>query len=292
MAEEVYQPGENEATVLQKKKAENIRLADILYLIQGTGIDRDRQMTIEQLRDFLQDAFKMISMRGSSSATYVGLDGVEVGGTDARSKIGLEEASFVYGGNRIKISKDNLEINGNSFSLENGVISFSGKNSRVEICGDAIRLSSPSGKIELDSNGIGVSSPGGTVNLSRSGLVITDGAGNSVNVNSAGVSANRVSGVFGLSSSAVKVADSAKYNLARNYDGAVGDIVLVRSNSASDTAVQFTYNYQETGYKSCVLKPGCALAFYLKTFVKSEIRGIEFAEFVPVSNVTITTNNL
>lgn len=157
MAEEVYQPGENEATVLQMKKAENIRLADILYLIQGTGIDRDRQMTLEQLRNFLQDAFNIISMRGTSSATFVGLDGVEVGGTDAHSKIGLEEASFVYGDNRIKISKDNLEINGNSFSLENGVISISGKNARVEIDGGRMRILSSYGILTFDADGVSVS---------------------------------------------------------------------------------------------------------------------------------------
>lgn len=219
---------------------------------------------VEYIRRFgIQNILSLFSFTNKNSSLNVGPDGIEL-------RLSDEIVPLNIGFDGIKIVKENL---------------------RVEICGDAIRLFSPSGKIELDSNGIRVSSPGGTVAISRSGLDIIDSDGNSVNANCSGVTAKRIASVMNLAAASVKVVDSTKYNLARSYEGVVGDIVLVCSNSASDTAVQFTYNYQETGYKSCVLKPGCALAFYLKTFVKSEIRGIEFAEFVPVSNVTITTNN-
>lgn len=161
MAEEVYQPGENEATVLQMKKAENIRLADILYLIQGTGIDRDRQMTLEQLRDFLQDAFDQISVKGTNSATYIGKGGFELRAPDVESVLGIDGLSFVYGGNSIKLDKDSIEINGNKLSLTDDGIGISGKNSRVEIDGGAVRFFSSFGQMIFDAEGVSIADADG-----------------------------------------------------------------------------------------------------------------------------------
>lgn len=45
---------QNITTLLQKDNAEDISLADLLYLVQGTGSDRDRKMTLGQLVDFIK----------------------------------------------------------------------------------------------------------------------------------------------------------------------------------------------------------------------------------------------
>ena len=53
---------ENTTSVLRKDPAENITLEDVLYLIQGVGADRDRKMTLEQLRDFIQEKFSRLKI--------------------------------------------------------------------------------------------------------------------------------------------------------------------------------------------------------------------------------------
>lgn len=53
---------ENTTSVLRKDPAENITLEDVLYLIQGVGANRDRKMTLEQLRDFIQDKFSRLKI--------------------------------------------------------------------------------------------------------------------------------------------------------------------------------------------------------------------------------------
>lgn len=53
---------ENTTSVLRKDPAENITLEDVLYLIQGVGANRDRKMTLEQLRDFIQEHFKSLTI--------------------------------------------------------------------------------------------------------------------------------------------------------------------------------------------------------------------------------------
>lgn len=45
---------QNITTLLQKDNAEDLSLADLLYLVQGTGSDRDRKMTLGQLVDFIK----------------------------------------------------------------------------------------------------------------------------------------------------------------------------------------------------------------------------------------------
>lgn len=46
---------QNITTLLQKDNAEDLSLADLLYLVQGTGSDRDRKMTLGQLVDFIKE---------------------------------------------------------------------------------------------------------------------------------------------------------------------------------------------------------------------------------------------
>lgn len=53
---------ENTTSVLRKVPAENIALEDVLYLIQGVGANRDRKMTLEQLRDFIQEKFSRLKI--------------------------------------------------------------------------------------------------------------------------------------------------------------------------------------------------------------------------------------
>ena len=52
---------ENTTSVLRKDPAEDITLEDVLYLIQGVGANRDRKMTLEQLRDFLFEYTNMVA---------------------------------------------------------------------------------------------------------------------------------------------------------------------------------------------------------------------------------------
>lgn len=63
---------ENITTLLDRLDAENITLADFLYLVQGIGANRDRKMTLQQLRDFLAEAFtsiKMVAQGGNMELT-------------------------------------------------------------------------------------------------------------------------------------------------------------------------------------------------------------------------------
>lgn len=63
---------ENITTLLDRLDAENITLADFIYLVQGTGANRDRKMTLQQLRDFLTEAFtsiKMVAQGGNMELT-------------------------------------------------------------------------------------------------------------------------------------------------------------------------------------------------------------------------------
>lgn len=56
---------ESITTVPLLPEAENISLSDILYLIQGVGADRDRKMTLAQLRDVLQNNFTSLKIKNT-----------------------------------------------------------------------------------------------------------------------------------------------------------------------------------------------------------------------------------
>lgn len=53
MANEVVVEDENEGTILTFDDAENVSVEDIMYLLQGTGRNRDRKITLEALMAFL-----------------------------------------------------------------------------------------------------------------------------------------------------------------------------------------------------------------------------------------------
>ena len=55
---------ENITTVPLLEEADNLTLNDLLYIVQGLNSDRDRKLTLEKLRDFLQSVFKNITVVG------------------------------------------------------------------------------------------------------------------------------------------------------------------------------------------------------------------------------------
>lgn len=68
---------ENITTVPNLPEAGDPSLSDLLYLVQGEGSDRDRKVTLERLRDFVQSVFGKISCTsltvkegGTLSMTY------------------------------------------------------------------------------------------------------------------------------------------------------------------------------------------------------------------------------
>lgn len=59
---------ENITTVPNLPEAGDPSLSDLLYLVQGEGSDRDRKVTLERLRDFVQSVFGKITCTGLTVA--------------------------------------------------------------------------------------------------------------------------------------------------------------------------------------------------------------------------------
>lgn len=140
---DAYDPLENEATVLQLPDALNISLADILYILQGTGRDRDKKMSLEQLRDFLAVSFSKIS--------------------------------FGNGVPKTEISAGNLKLQGfgKSFSFDDSLkISF-GSSTSVSVSNDAIALSYGSYNVVVNSSGVTISGGDGqNITIDNEGISV------------------------------------------------------------------------------------------------------------------------
>ena len=74
---------ENITTVPLLEEADNLTLNDLLYIVQGLNSDRDRKLSLEKLRDFLQSVFKNITVVGIGNhpdTTTITPSGVTVSG--------------------------------------------------------------------------------------------------------------------------------------------------------------------------------------------------------------------
>ena len=58
---------ENITTVPLLEEADNLSLDDLLYIVQGLNSDRDRKLSLEKLRDFLQSVFNAIQLVGGGN---------------------------------------------------------------------------------------------------------------------------------------------------------------------------------------------------------------------------------
>lgn len=109
---------ENEVTLLQLLDAGELSLDNFLYIVQGTGRDRDRKLILRKLRDFLQNHFETIKIdaRGGS----VSLSGDTLIFTDRSGnyvKVGfsggieIKNGSFVFtlNGDGMKVQSINVE---------------------------------------------------------------------------------------------------------------------------------------------------------------------------------------
>ncbi|MCF0223819.1 MAG: hypothetical protein HUK20_06085 [Fibrobacter sp.] len=65
---------DNITTVLDKDDAGNLNMGDILYLIQGTGADRDRKVSLAKLLYFIRTEMKKIVLNGSKCTIEIDSD--------------------------------------------------------------------------------------------------------------------------------------------------------------------------------------------------------------------------
>lgn len=119
-------------------------LTDLLYMLHGTGGDRDRAYTLEEVRDLLQAVFTRIVLTKDSVTTTVD-------GTGVTLSFSAEGFDF-----SVALSKDGLEV---SKTTQGGITSFSLSASQlsslvsgvggVKIAGQTISFMAPDGTTVL-----------------------------------------------------------------------------------------------------------------------------------------------
>lgn len=72
-------------------------LEDILYVIHGTGRDRDRVYTLEEVRDMLQTVFTKIVLGTGSKYTALGDYGLAISDGSEHSGLSKNRLTFAYG---------------------------------------------------------------------------------------------------------------------------------------------------------------------------------------------------
>lgn len=81
---------ENEMTVLELDPVETLTLADVFYVIQGFGENRDRYCTLLQLRDFFQSNMSYFLFSSSNRAIAIDSERILITGADGRVIINQE----------------------------------------------------------------------------------------------------------------------------------------------------------------------------------------------------------
>ena len=90
---------ENITTVPLLEEADNLTLNDLLYIVQGLNSDRDRKLSLEKLRDFLQSVFKNITVVGIGNhpdTTTITPSGVTVSGMGGTTEIGKQAVTTTF----------------------------------------------------------------------------------------------------------------------------------------------------------------------------------------------------
>ena len=90
---------ENITTVPLLEEADNLTLNDLLYIVQGLNSDRDRKLSLEKLRDFLQSVFKNITVVGIGNhpdTTTITPSGVTVSGMGGSTEIGKQAVTTTF----------------------------------------------------------------------------------------------------------------------------------------------------------------------------------------------------
>ncbi len=90
---------ENITTVPLLEEADNLSLDDLLYIVQGLNSDRDRKLSLEKLRDFLQSVFKNITVVGIGNhpdTTTITPSGVTVSGMGGTTEIGKQAVATTF----------------------------------------------------------------------------------------------------------------------------------------------------------------------------------------------------
>ena len=198
---------DNVTTVLGLDPAGALSLADVLYIIQGTAEDRDRYLTLEKLRDFIQvnwdgakitmenttivaedDYFKVTGIGGNTK-----MDGgnIVVTATGGSATLSNDELSFTDGTNtssygasaakvgNVTVSKTGVTVSGSggSSTLENGKLSFvgSGTSSSFSASGLSIVYGGMTLTAINDSTGtyFGISGTGGGTRIYQDSITIT-----------------------------------------------------------------------------------------------------------------------
>lgn len=117
-------------------------LTDLLYMVHGTGGDRDRAYTLEEVRDLLQTVFTMLTLTKNGVTTTIDGEGVNVG-------------------NSVKLKNDGLTVNDYIKLLSSGLsIGASGRAEIVKVLYNKLSVITENQNneaaygVELDANGI------------------------------------------------------------------------------------------------------------------------------------------
>lgn len=172
---------ENITTVPLLEEAESLSLSDIFYIVQGLDADRDRKVSLEKLRDFIQAVFKNITLVGIGNhpdTTTITPTGMTVSGMGGSTEIGKQSVSTTFLTAYSLTLKNSNQTVTLSFDVTNGRLLI---DKTVYVDGD-IRASGnmilTSGNSEqhnvyttkLMPSGIEISGPGGTSKLTMVAL--------------------------------------------------------------------------------------------------------------------------
>lgn len=172
---------DNITSVLNKDPAGDLSLTDILYLIQGTGSKRDRNVTLQRLFEFFGKQTKSIKLEGDKYT-------IEIDSATGSFSIVSIDGGFEikYNGNAVDIT-DSVEVEGSVVALDEFV------------CSKGLKVKEDLSK--SNSNG---------VEITMEGLKFKneDGTYSDTSIERGGIEANQVIGSFGKFSKRLNVGSS------------------------------------------------------------------------------------
>ena len=266
MANEVVVEDENEGTVLTFPAAVDISADDVLYLMQGTGSDRDRHMTLGALMGWIAgeieggDALDSILFEEDHS-TYKNVlfangDGVEISNAMNGSQTALSESLFV------KVKTEYLQYSKTSNNvLRETVLTADGLEFR---------------------RGTGTNRTKATVTLNLQTNRLEIDVRNGLELTGSQVIPQRLN--LGSDKSSFKVSSDADIDTllsSTTVDVEEGDIVTVVNEGGSTITVYFGY-IPSVGTFSLQLMGYCAMSFFC-TYAQGGYYG-----WAPLGNVTVT----
>lgn len=290
---------ENVTTVLVFPELESLLGSDVLYVIRGTGSDRDHNAKLSTLLEYIASGLNGISFSGPEGANEISNGAMSIEGNSGEMLITQQQLSFTKNGTTYSVV---IDRNGITITSGSGSVSISSTLATISKTVGGVTKT-----ITLDPDLVRMKTLKGTTLVGESTFALTiedtlEVTGNLISRGAftVGTSQNKKNATIHGSLIADKV-QGASFNITKNLISSdsdvdlteldpenyvAGDVIFVHNSGTTQNKVFCKVDISDGLRVRCPLNAGCTLAFRCVTVEDQQWEQVW--NWSPMSNVTMT----